>query len=296
MKLTYYHDIVPNFGDELNAFMWDQLLPADFLDEDEADLFVGTGSIIWNSYPANAIKHVMGSGYGGYTDLPNVKDGTWEMEWVRGPLTAEKLGLDPRVAITDSAVLLRAIDLPAPAPSSKPAFMPHFQSISRGNWAKVCEIGDITFLDPTTDPLQLISQIRSASVLITEAMHGAIVADALRTPFIAVTPTHPSHRYKWEDWGRSVGLTLRPVSPILSSPTDAYIHYTGRSGEGPKSKSLLNNPGMVPVEKLMAHRAAARMHRILKKTTPQLSSDAKISSLTEQSVERLEKFVKKRGW
>lgn len=296
MKLTYYLDLVPNFGDELNAFMWDQLLPAGFLNEDEKDLFVGIGSIIWDTYPAKSIKHVMGSGYGGYTGLPNVKDGTWEIEWVRGPLSAEKLGLDPKYAITDSAILLRAIDLPAPTAVSKPAFMPHFQSINRGNWARVCEIADITFLDPRADPHDLIAKIRGASVLITEAMHGAIVADALRTPFIAVTPTHQSHRYKWEDWGRSVGLSLRSVSPILSSPTDAYVRYTGLYGEGPKSKPLLKNPLTVPLEKLMAHRAAARMHKLIKEMEPQLSSDVTISSLTDQSLDRLNKFVKKHGF
>lgn len=296
MKLTFYRGDVPNFGDELNAFMWDRLLPPGFLDEDGRELFVGIGSIIWDSYPDaasdKAIKHVMGSGYGGYTAAPDMTDGSWDVVWIRGPLTAQRLGLDPALAITDAAVLLRAIDLPPPAAPAGPAFMPHFQSIDRGNWQRVCELAGVTYLDPRRDPLELIAQIRAASVLITEAMHGAIVADALRVPFIAMTPTHPNHRYKWDDWAKSVDLPMQAIKPILSSPTDAYVRFTGRWGEAKRSKAILTHPLMTPVATAITYLAAENMRRIVKKTEPQLSSDATISRLTERSLEAVERFVK----
>lgn len=291
MKLTFYSGPVPNFGDELNVFMWDKLLPKGFLDDDASELFVGVGSIIWDTYSSQARKHVIGSGYGGYTAAPDVKDGSWQVAWVRGPLTTQTLGLDPALAITDAAVLLRAIDLPAPAKQSGPAFMPHFQSVERGNWQRVCELAGLTYLDPRRDPLELISQIRAASLLVTEAMHGAIVADALRTPFIAVTPTHQSHRFKWEDWAQSVDLTLDSIQPIFTSPVDAYVGLTGLRGEGRKSKALLRNPMMAPVSALMAHRAAAKLRRIVDQKQPQLSSDAKIAEVTDRALAALDAFV-----
>lgn len=291
MKLTFYRGPEPNFGDELNAFMWDKLLPSGFLDGDADDLFIGIGSIIWDFYPAQARKHVIGSGYGGYTSAPDVKDGTWQVAWVRGPLTAEKLGLDASLAITDAAVLLRAIDLPAPSLQSGPAFMPHFESVARGNWRQVCEMAGITYLDPRADPMNLISKIRGASVLVTEAMHGAIVADAMRTPFIPVTPTHPSHRYKWEDWARSVELDLKPVDAMSSSLLESYTNMTGLQGKGARSRALFKGRMLSPVDKLVMNRTAAKLRQIAADAEPHLSNDAVIARVTERSQEALDRFV-----
>ena len=55
----------------------------------------------------------------------------------------------------------------------------------RGNWRKACDRAGITFLDSTADPLETIAKIRGSRLVISEAMHGAIVADALRTPWVA---------------------------------------------------------------------------------------------------------------
>ena len=65
MKLTYYAGNPPNFGDEINATMWSHLLPRGFLDEEERELFLGAGSILWDYLPAASRKFVAGSGFGG---------------------------------------------------------------------------------------------------------------------------------------------------------------------------------------------------------------------------------------
>lgn len=294
MKLTFYRGPEPNFGDELNVFMWDRLLPQGFLDDDDSDLFVGVGSILWDSYSPRSTKHVMGSGYGGYTPPPDMSDGTWQVAWVRGPLTAQKMGLDPSLAITDAAVLLRAIDLPPQPAKSGPAFMPHFESVARGNWEQVCDMAGITYLDPRRDPLELISMIRAASVLVTEAMHGAIVADAMRTPFIPVTPTHRSHRYKWEDWARSVNLTLKPVPTMSSSLLEGYVNLTGMEGQGKRSTTVLKSPVLKPAQALLTRNAARKLRQIAQTAEPHLSSDTVISSLTDRSLYALNRFVASR--
>src|SRR5690606_3462289 len=138
MKLTYFKGHVPNFGDELNTYMWPRLLPRDFLDDDDGELFLGIGSILWEHYPKEARKYVLGSGYGGYAAAPNVHDGTWDVIFVRGPRTAAQLDLPPSKGICDSAILLRKLDLPAPAEDLGIAFMPHFHSFSRGHWPEAC--------------------------------------------------------------------------------------------------------------------------------------------------------------
>lgn len=59
-----------------------------------------------------------------------------------------RLGLVPEKAICDSALLLRLLP-PAEttAPSSKVAFIPHFESLERGFWPKVCERAGIPMTD-----------------------------------------------------------------------------------------------------------------------------------------------------
>ena len=99
MKLIYFKGHVPNFGDELNTYMWDKLLPAGFLDDRPDELFLGIGSIIFDTYPKQARKYVMGSGYAGYTSPPDLIDGSWDVIFVRGPRTAERLKLPAEKAI-----------------------------------------------------------------------------------------------------------------------------------------------------------------------------------------------------
>src|SRR5690606_9365510 len=128
MKLTYFKGRVPNFGDELNTYLWPRLLPPGFLDEDDNELFLGIGSILWEHHPKEARKYVLGSGYGGYAPAPDVHDGTWNVIFVRGPRTAARLGLPSSKGICDSAILLRKIDLPPAAEDVGVAFMPHYHS------------------------------------------------------------------------------------------------------------------------------------------------------------------------
>ena len=78
----------------MNKYLWKKLIEPGFLDEDESTLFIGVGSILWDYYPLDAKKVVMGSGYGGYTKIPNVNDGSWDITFVRGPRTAKLLNID----------------------------------------------------------------------------------------------------------------------------------------------------------------------------------------------------------
>ena len=136
MKLYFFRGQNPNFGDELNPWMWPQLLSGLF-DDDDSSLFLGIGSILYDHFPERALKVVVGAGYGGYTAAPNVHKGRWQIYFVRGPQTAEVLGLDPRLAICDAAVLLRTLPLPAPMEPGRISFMPHYRSMDLGVWHHV---------------------------------------------------------------------------------------------------------------------------------------------------------------
>jgi len=133
MKLTFYKGDIPNFGDDLNNILWDALIAPGFFDDNDDELFLGVGSILWDYLPPNSKKIVMGSGYGGYSGKPNLQDGSWDVAFVRGPRTAKALNLDPKLAITDAAILTRFMNLPVQPKKYNVSFMPHWESINRGN-------------------------------------------------------------------------------------------------------------------------------------------------------------------
>lgn len=201
-----YHGSAPNFGDDLNGWLWSRLLPG-FFDDDPSELFLGIGSILYDNHPVEARKIVFGAGYAGYSGLPTL-DETWQVYFVRGKKTAQALGLPETMAIGDSGILIRAVGL-APRPKvHKASFMPHFESATYGNWQAVCEALKINFIDPRSDVDTVLDQILSSEVVISEAMHGVIISDALRVPWQAIEPNDPNHRAKWQDWASALGVDI----------------------------------------------------------------------------------------
>jgi succinoglycan biosynthesis protein ExoV len=292
MKLYFYRAAKPNFGDELNLTMWRHLLPEGFFDGAEDELFLGIGSILFDHHPKAPRKIVAGSGWG-YATPPDVHDGTWEVLFVRGPKTAEVLGLDPRLAIGDAAILLRETPLPPPKPGIGAAFMPHFDSVERGNWAEVCRLAGLTYIDPTGAVDDILATLRGASVVVTEAMHGAIVADAVRTPWIAMRPIAPAHRMKWEDWAGALGLSLRSHPLPASNLREAWSSLSGMDARGRRSRMLMDGPLGAPANSLLARRAAAGLAR-LARSEPQLSSDSAIEAATSRAMEAIDAFLRRR--
>jgi len=118
---------------------------------------------------------------------------------VRGRRTAGLLGLPPTIGIGDPASLVPLAGLTPRRESRDIGFMPHFESAIRGAWSEVSAIAGVTLIDPRADPLAVIAAIGECRVFISEALHGIIVADALRVPWIAVRPLVPIHRPKWID-------------------------------------------------------------------------------------------------
>lgn len=293
MKLVFFRGKVPNFGDELNLLVWPALLPKGFLDEDESELFVGIGSIIGDHLSASSRKYVMGSGYAGYMGLPDVHDGSWDIRFVRGPNTARTLGIDPRLSICDSAILLRAMDLPPPDESVGIGFMPHYESLERGDWAEACRQAGITLIDATAPVETVLSQIRGARLLITEAMHGAIVADALRTPWIGAKPIYGGHHRKWLDWAGALGVDVRLNTLKPTSVLEYYIGRTGRGGSLGKVGRFSASPLASMPNSILTGLAARHLQK-MSLLEPQLSSDARIVEVTERAQDAVDAFVRSR--
>lgn len=293
MQLSYFKGCPPNFGDELNAWLWPRIF-GDIWNDEDPEIFLGIGSILYdNHYPERQRKIVFGAGYGGYSaGVPDVHDGSWDIFFVRGPQTAEYLRLDPGLALTDAAILVRTQELPPPAGTGAVAFMPHFQSLDRGNWERVCAVAGITLIDPRAPVETVLGQIRGTSLLLTEAMHGAIVADALRVPWIALRPIVSQHHFKWHDWTRSVELDYRPVPMPPSSTREAWILAGLGRAKGAFSTALANGPVGSFSDGILVDRAARRLLQ-LADGRPSLSSDACIELLTGRAVAMVDRFREK---
>jgi succinoglycan biosynthesis protein ExoV len=254
VKLQYFRGQQPNFGDELNTWLWPQLLP-DFFDDDHRSLFIGIGSILGETYDADARKVVFGAGYvPTYHPTPDVHGSDWDIFFVRGPRTARALGLPESLGIGDAAMLLRALNVQFRREPRYVGFMPHWESLARGNWQAACALAGIRFINPTDSVERVISDILGCTVLIAEAMHGAIVADTFRVPWIPVNPIEHSHRDKWLDWADAMNLSLRRPRLFPSTSTELYIATRYRPLPGRLSGVL----GIVGG--LTNHKAAPNLH------------------------------------
>jgi succinoglycan biosynthesis protein ExoV len=224
MRLYYWRGHARNFGDELNTLLWPALLPG-FFDDDDSEIFLGIGSVLDSRHPPGARKIVAGAGYGGY-ETPPVLDEGWTIHWVRGPRTAARLGLPANCGIGDPASLIDR-DLVAAmlgagwetagAACGDVGFMPHFETACRGAWPRAAAQAGLTFIDPRDDLAVVLAAIARCRLLVSEAMHGVIVADALRVPWVAVAPFAPVHAAKWGDWAAAMDVAVEFESLVPSS-------------------------------------------------------------------------------
>lgn len=196
-----------NFGDELNPWLWPQIVP-ELAQNQRPGLLVGIGTLLNDLLPADVPKDILGSGagYGNRTAKP---DASWNVHFVRGPHTAKLLGLSPDRAVTDGAILIPEHAFPS-SRGTTVGFMPHWES-ALDSWRELTEGMGLTFVDPT-EPIDMVFQrLASCRLLITEAMHGAIIADLMRIPWIAVSSRRDILDFKWNDWCSSLDLRYSPV-------------------------------------------------------------------------------------
>ena len=209
MELYYFKDEAGNFGDDLNTWFWDAVLPG-WRDMAPDRILVGVGSLINDKAPAAGRKVVLGSGVA-YGDLPDLSvPGAWDFQAVRGPLSAQALHLPRERGIVDPAVLIADMadfrDVPRRA---RPILIPHHRTLGRHDWDAICTAAGIDHVSPQGDSRAVIRAIAGAPLVIAESMHAAILADAFRVPWTAVRIGHQFNDFKWQDWADSLGIDLR---------------------------------------------------------------------------------------
>lgn len=294
MKLSYFKDEKHgNFGDDLNPWMWSRLLPG-FFDGKDDTIFLGIGSIIstkqadGSEFRPDQTRIIFGSGYvQSYNAKPDVSKDKWDVLFVRGPRTAQMLNLSPDLAVGDSAILLRnLVDYKGLRTHEQIGFVPHWQSLDRGHWEKVCELAGIKMIDPRKTVEEVTAEILKCKFVIAEAMHGAIVADALRVPWIAVMPIVPAHRDKWYDWAEALDIKLSPYTMNATSLKE-FRASTPRKMIYRAPLKLMNIPPISTIVDAILIRMAAKRLKKLAQEKTNLSSDAAIENATKKMEEKL---------
>lgn len=279
MKLKFYEEFKGgriNFGDAINGIIWNEVLPNVF-DNNEDVVFVGIGTLInnylykWTS--GSRIRIIFGTGVG-YTNSPPQLDDSFIIYCLRGPLSAWKLGLPSELAITDPAILISKIVKSVSSKSYKTSYMPHFYNSGKG-WEIACKELDIHYIDPSAPIENVLADINSSEVLLTEAMHGAIVADSLRVPWVPIVTADNISIEKWYDWTATVSLT-------------DVRHKRMQTFYQPKQKVDYLTPLRKIKNSFETRKAVSDLRKILKTCKPYLSSDQTFDVLMSRLDEKLE--------
>lgn len=209
MKLHYYqpNSNQINFGDQLNVDLWEYFFP-NYFDNDVSTVFFGIGTILraaQKKYP-NSLIVIFGSG--SHKNKFQLINKT-KIYFVRGPLTAKSLNICSSYAITDPALLIDEVyTFKNKRNLFKFGYMPHF-SVDSDAYRIAVEKAGLLYISPNQQPKIVIEQLHKCEVIITEAMHGAIVSDTYNIPWIPVYTYQSFNHFKWEDWTKSLNLKVK---------------------------------------------------------------------------------------
>ena len=153
--------------------------------------------------------------------------------------------------------------------------MPHYELAGKG-WENVCKELGFGYIDPRWTVEEVLSAISQTEVLLCEAMHGAIVADALRVPWIPVVTNSTILSFKWQDWCSSIGVEYKP-------------NYIERL-QNPREKQDLLTPIRLVRDKIRQRKASQALKQIAMNQPSYLSEDRRIETLTQQLEEKLHLF------
>lgn len=212
MRYIYYKEPSGNFGDDLNAWLWPILL-GKTTEKNVSKIFYGIGTILSNDTKLvdtnpEVQKIVFGTGVRPSYE-PIILDESWKIKFVRGPLSSMTFGQNTEY-ISDAAYAIRQLDsfkslIDSPK-KYELSIMPHIFSTNKLNWEEICRKLGINYISPHSEKgvEHTMREIAASRYLISEAMHGAIVADALRVPWKRLVlfsqATKVVTEFKWMDW------------------------------------------------------------------------------------------------
>ena len=228
-----YYDKVKNFGDAINSRYWKCAFG--FIENlERRPSILGIGTILNDVHLAQISEYGIviagsGAGYGSISQMPT----SVSIGFVRGPLTCDKLNLPREYGVGDPIYISKEVlglDTSNKSQQAfKVSFIPHFESLYYYQWRAICKLCEISLISPLDSFENVFSGIVDSSLVITESLHGAIIADSMRIPYIPVKTRPEINDFKWQDFFLSLNIKsqLTPLCPPAP----------GRSG-------ILNIPSM----------------------------------------------------
>jgi succinoglycan biosynthesis protein ExoV len=276
MRLYYsnkHRGYVPfgNFGDDLNQWLWDQMLPNVFDDDTQSDaVFIGFGTLLNERLPKFKKTIVFGTGHG-FGAAPRI-DETWTIYCVRGPLTAKSLNLSLDKGIADPAILVnRLFPFKSIEKKHQVSLIPYAWEMeaSPDVFNSLCKKLGYFCIDPRWPVEQVMKEISRSHLVISAAMHGVIAADALRVPWISLKTNAGIPDFKWLDFCESLNLNYS---------ANRVYRFSRISKDFPQFKHI-------EVELL-----AFFINKLASQIEPQLSKDEVLNQKLERLEEKLEEF------
>ncbi len=221
MKNIYFKSAIGNFGDDLNGWLWPQIF--NNIDVEDGSYFIGIGSILSKNIEeqyniVGGEKVVFGTGVRPSLFFNKFElDNSWDIKFLRGPLSSMEFN-GKYEHITDGAYALRQLDsfesLLNTEKKYEISLMPYFRSLNFFDWKSICRILGFHYISPCSEHGVefTLKELAASKRIITEAMHGAIVADLLRVPWHRFThstyynETPYVSEFKWADWLQSINI------------------------------------------------------------------------------------------
>lgn len=214
-----------NVGDVLNVWLWPKLIPGIAGSNDPGVLF-GIGSVLDARMNTPGTKYVLGSG----ARRPNhgIHPGSDVRFYaVRGPLSARALGLPVKLAMIDPGVLLNRFCSTTMTQCADIGLIPYFAS-PHHEWQSIADRLGLTLISPHLGVDTFVERVIRCRFIITEAMHGAIIADCLRIPWYPIRANSraiegDTSTFKWTDWCQSINIEFQPLDLPPLWPTHGIL-------------------------------------------------------------------------
>ena len=254
---TFWWDGHPNFGDDLTPWLLPRYGVVPLYSEPRQARLIGVGSLLEFLAPEHT-GVVWGSGL--------MEDHVHRLSYVtalavRGPLTAERIGLSAEPAYGDPGILV-ARHLPQPRPSGMPVLVPHGHHRSSPALARLIHrSGDaLRVVNVHQRAAPALRQIAAGSVILTTSLHGLITADAFGIPAVWTTlePALDGGDFKFRDYEAAVtpgrtrfrafadGATLDELTADAWAADPARIAQLGDALESSLARLASMDVGQVP--------------------------------------------------
>ena len=146
---------------------------------------------------------------------------------VRGPLTRDVLGLPVTTTLGDPGLLIPLLHQPARYGGGGRVVFPHFletmpteKILAISGADRVCHVR----LAPRPEEFfRLVDQIAAADLVLTGALHVAIVAHAYGRPFAYWGGGYVDIPFKWMDFAASIGIGSYFVPDVILA-AEIYVH------------------------------------------------------------------------